>query len=226
MAVSSENLENVFIREIEKNARFMDFVRQFPEDAYERRNDAEFLKTYPHYVKYTGYKAMIRFHAPKLLHLQAPKKNAHALDIGGGAGYLAWMLACLGYEPLVIDVPEKDEIKPLQMMRDALGLKTVYHWMKAFEPLPELKEAPFSLVTATNLVFDDGWRLVEYAYFLRDVARRMESDGQIYLYFNPPQAEVIWGCDEILGFFLRMGAREIVEKRALLFQGVGRLQRL
>lgn len=108
----------------------------------------------------------------------------------------------------------------MEAIRKALGLACLFHEIRPHKPLPALAGEPFSLVTVTNLVFDRGWNWEEYAFFLRDVASHMNEEGSIYLYFNPPQAEKIWSDPAFLQKFLDAGATCVVDRRALVFNGV------
>lgn len=220
--MDTKNLEAVYIKAFEQNREFMEIVGHFPADIYEQRSSWNPPQR-GCYDKYAGYKELVHFHAPKLLFLPPATPGARSLDVGGGAGYLAFMLRTLGYDPCIIDVPEKDDFKIMTRMREALNIPTYYHYVRPLKPLPHLPHEPYSLITATNLVFDLGWNWREYNSLLRDMASRMTKDGAIYLYFNPPQAEKIWSDPGFLGKFTEAGAECVVPRRALLFRDISAL---
>lgn len=220
-----ENIVDAFINKFEANEAFMNVIHEFPPNIAELETDKLVLEKYGFYIKYADYKAVIQFHAPKLVHLPSATTGCTALDIGGGSGYLGYMLKELGYDPVLIDIPDQKGTYPiLTKMRDALGMETIYHPVEAFKPLPKLAKAPFSLVTATNLVFDAGWGVAEYAYWLTDIISQTKDDASIYIYFNPPQAEKIWNNPRFLDFFLGSGATLVMPRRAFVLNDMTRLK--
>lgn len=220
-----EDIKQTLINEFGNNTELQKVISLFPADLYEKRYTPEYQQKYGMYAKYINYLGRINFHLPQLDWLVPATRDLSALDIGGGPGYLSYICKYIGYRTaIVLNMPEEHPINTLEMIRKAIGVKCVYHTVRAWQPLPVMEEEPFSLISATQMVFDFSWGAAEWEFFLADLCKRMTSEGIIYLYFNPDQRARIWADKSFLNFFLSRGALEIVPGRALIFNDLSQLR--
>jgi cyclopropane fatty-acyl-phospholipid synthase-like methyltransferase len=151
------------------------------------------------------------------------------LDIGCGFGYFMYAARQFGHRPIGLDQddPYFNEVTGL------LGLRKVLHTIAPYQPLPEIPDGPFDLITAFATCFDRAgeegqWGPKEWAFFVRDLTRFMAPSCLLHIKFNqyvgtahPRSFECRPVPDDLLEYFQSMGAT--FDKRAMQIPNV-RLQ--
>jgi SAM-dependent methyltransferase len=107
------------------------------------------------------------------------------LDIGCGTGYFLYICQYLGHDVLGLDL---DEEPGFREMIELLGLKRKIWRVEAYQPLPDLG-AKFDVIAAHMICFnghksDKLWKSSEWEFFLDDLAKRLQPNGQICLELN------------------------------------------
>jgi len=134
------------------------------------------------------------------------------LDLGCGPGWFLAVAAAMGHRVHGLDVPGEPVFDGLTRI---LGTPLTLHRIKPFEPLPAALQG-FDLICAHMTCFNSygkgaPWGVEEWAYFLRDLAPRLNEDGVIHLELNPatPNQRI---QPELADWFRAIGARVIGER--------------
>ena len=143
---------------------------------------------------------------------QAPPK-LRILDIGSGSGYFLHIAKCLGHDVLGLDL----DFEPVfRETFEVLGLPRVIHWIKPFEPLPDLG-AKFDLITAHMTCFNrradnTHWGSAEWKYFMENLGHHLKPGGRVEFDLNPlPDGQHM--APELREYFRSLGAR--VDRRSV-----------
>jgi len=134
------------------------------------------------------------------------------LDLGCGPGYFMKICEMLGHRVSGLDIDTSE------MFRELIRLQKLRRFIiriEAFTPLPPIETAPFDLITAFAICFNNHdtlrlWTSQEWAFFLDDIGRFLKPGGRLHLVINaehgvPPGQEFY--TPELHGFFLSRGAR-------------------
>jgi SAM-dependent methyltransferase len=169
------------------------------------------------YAKYIDVERYLKLNIRRVqdlkLHRAPPQE---ILDIGCGGGFFLFILKQFGHGCLGLDT---DEFPLFGELTELLGVPRKIWAVRAFEPLPDLGHK-FDWITAFSPAFqgihtqDWRWGVLEWEFFLDDLARHLRPGGRIFFGLNP-----CYGGDyytpEILSLFLRRGAT--VERENVLF---------
>jgi cyclopropane fatty-acyl-phospholipid synthase-like methyltransferase len=161
------------------------------------------------YAKYADVEHWLAINLPRIRELkldQVPPKQI--LDLGCGAGFFLFLAkqfghACLGLD--VGDYPLSNELIEL------FGIDRLTWRISAFEPLPDFGRQ-FDLITAFSAAFNRdadqsrGWTLDEWDYFLNDLHRHLNADGQVLLEINSGK-DGRYFLPEVRDFLVKRGAR-------------------
>ncbi|MEI8313508.1 MAG: methyltransferase domain-containing protein [Verrucomicrobiota bacterium] len=134
------------------------------------------------------------------------------LDLGCGPGYFMKICEMLGHRVSGLDIDTSE------MFRELIRLQNLRRFIiriEAFTPLPQIETAPFDLITAFAICFNNHdtprlWTSKEWAFFLDDIGRLLKSGGRLHLVINaehgvPPSQRFY--TPELHDFFLSRGAR-------------------
>lgn len=178
---------------------------------------AEYASSREHYAKYADVKRWLRLNIVRAqdlkLHRCPPKS---VLDLGCGGGYFLFVLQQLGHTCLGLDI---DEFPLFTRLLELFRIERRVWAIRPFEPLPNLGRK-FDLITAFSIDFnrdskrDWWWGPAEWAFFLDDLERHLNSGGHIFLGLNPGQNKEFY-TPELRRFFLGRGAS--VERENVLF---------
>src|SRR5438046_2811000 len=107
------------------------------------------------------------------------------LDIGCGTGYFLYICQYLGHDVLGLDINEEPGFTE---MIELLGVKRRIWRVEPFQPLPDLGPK-FDVITAHMICFnghksDQLWQASQWEFFLNDLAKHLNPDGQICLELN------------------------------------------
>ena len=139
------------------------------------------------------------------------------LDLGCGGGYFLFILKRFNHSVLGLDV---DRVPLFSELLEAFGVPRVIFEIKAFEPLPNLRQQ-FDWITAFSIGFDrfrdtnGRWGIKEWDFLLRDLQRQLAPGGKIYFAVNP-LANGEYLTPEVREFFVNRGAD--VERERIFFR--------
>ena len=134
------------------------------------------------------------------------------LDLGCGPGYFMKICEMLGHRVSGLDIDTS------AMFRELIRLQNLRRFIiriEAFTPLPEMESAPYDLVTAFAICFNNHdtpqlWTFEEWAFFVGDIGRFLKPGGMLHLVMNaehgalPGQEHY---TPELRDFFLSRGAK-------------------
>lgn len=133
-------------------------------------------------------------------------------DLGCGPGYFMKICEMLGHRVSGLDIDTS------AMFRELIDLQKLRRFIiriEAFTPLPQIETAPFDLITAFAICFNNHdtprlWTSKEWAFLLDDIGRFLKPGGMLYLVINaehgvPPGQEFY--TPELHDFFLSRGAK-------------------
>lgn len=185
----------------------------------------------PMAVGYTKYLDLDRYllrdlqRSYRLARLLRMRPSGSVIDLGSGMGLFPYCcerlgLRCLGVEPTQ---PDWDYTTMFADSAALLGISTLNHLIKPFEPIPIPDDwAPISAVTANQIQFnkigsgDDAPEVLpserfgaeEWDYLLRDIYSRSDRDHiVVHLSFNRPRTWNASYTDEVRRYFEGLGGR-------------------
>src|SRR5213079_1425627 len=158
--------------------------------------------------KYLDLEHWIRINLQRVRELgldYAPRSRI--LDLGCGAGYFLYINKLLGHEILGLDL---DELPMFHELIELLQIPRTIARIEAFQPLPKF-DRKFDIITAHLICFnnhksDKLWGPIEWDYFLDDVARRLTSQGRVWLELNR-EYDGTYYTPELEKFFRDRGAQ-------------------
>jgi SAM-dependent methyltransferase len=150
------------------------------------------------------------------LDLSRPKR---ILDLGCGAGYFLYIAQLLGHSGLGLDM---DRLSMFREITRLLGVRRVVQRIEAFRPLPDFGQK-FDLITAFMICFNnhkmpDLWKLLEWEFFLDDLAKHLTPRGRVWLELNEEYDGTFY-TPELKEFFEKRGAR-IKEHKIIFNSGI------
>lgn len=115
-------------------------------------------------------------------------KPMNILEIGPGAGYMAYACQSYGHKVWCIDVKETKTIPLFYQSQKALGLDVTYHTVQQFDKLP-IFPVKFDLVVATVAHFheidrNNTWDERAWKYFFRDLRNYLHEESYVYFELN------------------------------------------
>lgn len=140
----------------------------------------------PNVAKYTDVAYWLAVCEQRVARLRldqsAPRR---VLDIGTGCGYFPFVCRGHGHDVVALDCAARQ-----QFFRDvtaAIGVAIIEHDVAPLIPLPPL--GMFDVITAYMVTFNGHetaalWDVVEWSYFLDDLAQRLAPDGVIAMELN------------------------------------------
>jgi SAM-dependent methyltransferase len=133
-------------------------------------------------------------------------KRGRILDLGCGTGYFAYICRQLGHDAIGLDI---NEVPMFGELTQLLRVPRVIWRIQAFVPLPDFGHE-FDLITAFLACFNnhagpETWGIVEWDFFLDDVARHLSPGGRLWLELNR-QADGQPYSPELKRFFESRGA--------------------
>lgn len=158
--------------------------------------------------KYFKYDQFLARNAARIytLGLQNPPSK-RVLDIGCGFGYFLYAAREMGHQVQGIDVPDP----LLNDITDLLGISKVRSSVKANEPLPDIPNGPFNLITAFETCFNQKetgvwWGVSEWKFFLNDLLRFADDRCELFIKFNVDEnATVSPTSDELIAWLISLG---------------------
>ena len=150
------------------------------------------------------------------LDLARPK---HILDLGCGAGYFLYIAQLLGHSGLGLDM---DRLSMFREVTRLLGVRRMVQRIEAFRPLPDFGQK-FDLITAFMVCFNnhkmpDLWKVVEWEFFLDDLAKHLTPRGRVWLELNQ-EYDGSFYTPELKAFLRKRGAR-INEQKVIFNSGL------
>ena len=146
------------------------------------------------------------------LDLARPKQ---ILDLGCGAGYFLYIAQLLGHSGIGLDM---DRLPIFREITRLLGVHRVVQRIQAFRPLPNFGQK-FDIITAFMICFNNHkmpglWGVLEWEFFLNDLAKYLKPRGRIWLELNQEYDGTFY-TPELKEFFEKRGAK-IDEQKVIL----------
>ncbi len=134
------------------------------------------------------------------------------LDLGCGPGYFVRICQLLGHTATGVDI---DTSTLFREVIKHLALTRVICRIEPFTPLPALENAPYDLITAFAICFNnhdskDLWGPAEWNFFLNDIQRFLNPGASIYLMLNAEHGvpdDRKYYTPELKSLFLNRGAK-------------------
>jgi SAM-dependent methyltransferase len=146
------------------------------------------------------------------LDLARPKQ---ILDLGCGAGYFLYIAQLLGHSGVGLDM---DRLPMFREITRLLGVRRVVQRIQAFRPLPNFGQK-FDVITAFMICFNNHkmpglWGVLEWKFFLDDLAKYLKPRGRIWLELNQEYDETFY-TPELKEFFEKRGAK--IDEQKVIF---------
>jgi len=146
------------------------------------------------------------------LDLARPKQ---ILDLGCGAGYFLYIAQLLGHSGVGLDM---DRLPMFREITRLLGVRRVVQRIQAFRPLPNFGQK-FDVITAFMICFNNHkmpglWGVLEWKFFLDDLAKYLKPRGRIWLELNQEYDGTFY-TPELKEFFQKRGAK--IDEQKVIF---------
>lgn len=149
------------------------------------------------YGKYFDLERWFRYHLRHVrnIGLDAESRPQSVLDIGCGFGLFCRVCQSFGHETLGLDM----DVPLYRAAAEALDVTYRVGTVRPFEPLPDDLRG-FDVISAIAVKFDQPefltagapyWTVATWSFWLRDVARRLNEGGRIYLKLHPPSDKML-----------------------------------
>jgi SAM-dependent methyltransferase len=178
---------------------------------------ARYASSKDHYAKYANVERWLRLNIVRAQDLRLHRCPPQSvLDLGCGGGFFLFILQQLGHSGLGLDI---DAYPLFAELLDLLDVERRVWTIRPRESLPDLGRK-FDLITAFSIDFnreskrDWWWGPSEWAFFLDDLKRHLNSSGRIFLGLNP-RNDGGYYTPELREFFLSRGAS--VERENVAF---------
>lgn len=177
-----------------------------------------------HWPKYVDAPRWLRLNIKRAqeLRLNTRRRPLRILDLGSGGGYFLLVSRFLGHSGVGLDIADPPMYGE---MFEAFGLPRVVWTIKAFEPLPNLRER-FDLVTAFSICFNEHktpgvWGPEPWRFLLQDLKGRfLKPSGEIFLGMNP-ELDGTFYTPGLREFFLASGAK--IDRSKVWFKKIDRI---
>ena len=146
------------------------------------------------------------------LDLARPKQ---ILDLGCGAGYFLYIAQLLGHSGIGLDM---DRLPIFREITRLLSVHRVVQRIQAFRPLPNFGQK-FDIITAFMICFNNHkmpglWGVLEWEFFLNDLAKYLKPRGRIWLELNQEYDGTFY-TPELKEFFEKRGAK--IDEQKVIF---------
>lgn len=171
-----------------------------------------------HYAKYADVERWLRLNIVRAQDLKlhrTPRQSV--LDLGCGGGFFLFVVQHLGHSGLGLDI---DGFPLFRELIDLFHAERRIWTIRPYEALPDLGRK-FDLITAFSVDFnreskrDWWWGPPEWAFFLDDLQRHLNSKGRIFLGLNPKKDGTYYTAS-LREFFVKRGADVERENVAIL----------
>ena len=166
--------------------------------------------------KYLDLDRWIRVNIRRIRQLELDlARPRQILDLGCGAGYFLYIAQLLGHSGVGLDM---DRLPMFREITRLLGVRRVVQRIQAFRPLPNFGQK-FDVITAFMICFNNHkmpglWGVLEWKFFLDDLAKYLKPRGRIWLELNQEYDETFY-TPELKEFFEKRGAK--IDEQKVIF---------